>query len=85
MTCSGSVSWYGYARAIFARAQRLLNGKMPLVKPIPSSEYPTAAKRPHNSVLSNEKLFAQFGIRLAPWESALEEAMQVLVATHTKA
>ncbi|MDE3187053.1 MAG: dTDP-4-dehydrorhamnose reductase [Acidobacteriota bacterium] len=85
MTCSGSVSWYGFARAIFARAQRLFDGKVPLVKPIPSSEYPTAALRPRNSVLSNEKLLAQFGMQLAPWESALDEVMQVLVMAKARA
>lgn len=85
MTCAGSVSWCGFAQAIFARAHTLLRGKMPLVNPILSSEYPTAAKRPHNSVLSNEKLFARFGIRLAPWESALDEVMQAVIAAQTQA
>ena len=78
MTCSGSVSWCGFARAIFARAQAQLNGKAPEVIPIPSNEYAARAKRPHNSILSTEKLRARFGVRLASWESALDEAMQVL-------
>ena len=85
MTCAGSVSWCGFAQAIFARAHTLLDGKMPLVNPILSGQYPTAAKRPHNSVLSNEKLFARFGIRLAPWESALDEVMQAVIAAQTRA
>ncbi len=84
MTCSGSVSWCGFAQAIFARAHSLLDGKLPLVHPILSSEYPTDARRPHYSVLSNEKLFAHFGIRLAPWESALDEVMQSLVEQQTQ-
>ena len=75
MTCSGSVSWCDFARAIFKRAQALLDGKMPTVNPIPSSEYPTPARRPQNSVLSNEKLRTRFGLRLAPWESALDEVL----------
>ena len=44
MTCGGSVSWCGFARAIFTRAQKLLDGKTPTVNPILSSEYPTAAQ-----------------------------------------
>jgi dTDP-4-dehydrorhamnose reductase len=75
MTNSGSVSWCGFARAIFKSAQALLNGKTPTVNPILSSEYPTPARRPQNSVLSNEKLRARFSVRLAPWESALEEVL----------
>jgi dTDP-4-dehydrorhamnose reductase len=72
MTCGGSVSWCGFAQAIFTRAQALLDGKIPRVNPIPSSEYPAAARRPQNSALSNEKLYSRFSIRLAPWESALD-------------
>jgi len=78
MTCSGSVSWCGFARAIFARAQGLLKGKSPAVNPIPTTAFPTPAKRPHNSTLSNEKLFESFGVRLAPWESALDDVFALL-------
>ncbi|HEY2467209.1 MAG TPA: dTDP-4-dehydrorhamnose reductase [Terracidiphilus sp.] len=75
MTCSGSVSWCGLARAIFDRASSLLDGKSPKVNPIATSDYPTPAKRPHNSVLSNDKLHRSFGVRLEPWESALDEVI----------
>jgi dTDP-4-dehydrorhamnose reductase len=78
MTCSGSVSLCGFARAIFMRAQTLLDGKMPAVYPIPSSEYLTPARRPQNSGLFNEKLDARFAVRLASWDIALDEAMQRL-------
>jgi dTDP-4-dehydrorhamnose reductase len=77
MACGGSVSWCGFARAIFARAGDII-GQAPEVNPIPSSEYPTPAKRPHNSVLSNERLLRQFGIELSPWELALDRAVQTL-------
>lgn len=76
MTCSGSTSWYGFARAIFARAGRLLDGKVPKVDPIASRAYPTRAIRPHNSVLSNAKLEAAFGVRLANWETALDAVIR---------
>jgi dTDP-4-dehydrorhamnose reductase len=78
MTCSGFVSWCGFARAIFARAGAFLDGKMPVVNPIPTSEYSTPAKRPQNSCLSNEKLLARFAVHLAPWNTALDEAMRRL-------
>jgi dTDP-4-dehydrorhamnose reductase len=78
MTCSGSTSWCGFAQAIFARAGKLLEGKVPAVTPITSEEYPTPARRPRNSVLSNAKLEGRFGIRLAPWETALDAVIQVL-------
>lgn len=78
MTCAGAVSWCGFAKAIFERARPILGGKVPEVRPIPTSEFPTPARRPQNSVLSNEKLFAQFGVRLKQWEDALEEVMRRL-------
>jgi dTDP-4-dehydrorhamnose reductase len=78
MTCSGSVSWCGFARAIFERADALLDGKVPQVNPIATSDYPTPAKRPQNSVLSNEKLERTFNVRLAPWQSALDEVLAAI-------
>ena len=78
MTCSGSVSWCGFAQAIFDHSGKLLDGKVPVVTPITSAEYPTAAKRPHNSVLSNAKLDASFGVRLASWEAALDTVIEAL-------
>jgi dTDP-4-dehydrorhamnose reductase len=81
MTCSGSVSWCGFARAIFERAPGLLGGKTPVVSPIATSAYPTPAKRPHNSVLSNEKLNRTFGMRLSSWETALDEVLKAISAS----
>ena len=69
-----------FARAIFKRASGLLGGKTPRVNPIGTSEYPTPAMRPLNSVLSNEKLHQRFDVRLAPWESALDEMIAEIAA-----
>jgi dTDP-4-dehydrorhamnose reductase len=78
MTCGGSVSWFGFAQAIFTRAAELLAMKPPTLTPIATKDYPTPAARPRYSVLSNAKLQARFGIELSPWESALEETLQAL-------
>lgn len=78
MTCGGSVSWFGFAQAIFARAVELMGAKSPQLTPIPTSGYPTAAARPRNSVLSNGKLHARFAVQLPPWQSALEEVLREL-------
>jgi dTDP-4-dehydrorhamnose reductase len=83
MTCSGSTSWFGFAQAIFTRASALLGARTPALTPIPTSAYPTPAKRPHNSVLSNEKLKARFGVALASWESALDDVFEALLKQGT--
>jgi dTDP-4-dehydrorhamnose reductase len=80
MTCAGSVSWCGFARVIFKRASVLLDSKVPKVNPIATSAYPTPAKRPLNSVLSNDKLQRTFNVRLAPWQSALDEVLTAVEA-----
>ncbi|MFP5227255.1 MAG: dTDP-4-dehydrorhamnose reductase [Acidobacteriota bacterium] len=79
MTCAGQTTWCGFTRAIFAQAGALLGGRNPVVKPIPTSEYPTPAQRPRNSVLSNAKLQARFRVQLASWELALDEVLQSLI------
>jgi dTDP-4-dehydrorhamnose reductase len=78
MTCGGSVSWCGFAQAIFARASALRGEKVPQIQPIPTSGYPTPARRPQNSVLSNEKLVTRFGVCLPAWEVALDEVFASL-------
>lgn len=80
MTCSGSVSWCGLARTLFERAPALLDGRFPQVHPITTSDYPTPARRPQNSVLSNDKLQRTFDLHLAPWQSALDEVLAAIAA-----
>lgn len=71
MTCGGETSWYGFASAIIA-ASEFSDTR---VVEITTADYPTAAKRPAYSVLSNSKLFDTFGIRLPDWETALSDCM----------
>jgi dTDP-4-dehydrorhamnose reductase len=77
MSCAGHTSWHGFAEAIFTHAEELelLHKAKPQVIPIPSSEYPTPARRPKNSVLSNRKLQQTFGIELPDWHSALQTTL----------
>jgi dTDP-4-dehydrorhamnose reductase len=79
-TASGETTWYGFARAIFEDASaRALEGlRVPRLVPIPTSEYPTPARRPANSVLSSELLARTFGVRLAHWRDGLARVLSVL-------
>ena len=72
MTAAGSTSWFGFAEKIFLLAEM---PSKPSLTPIATEEYPTPAKRPRNSVLSNDKFFSAFGFRLPPWEESLREEM----------
>jgi dTDP-4-dehydrorhamnose reductase len=75
LTASGSTSWAGFAQAIFDNS---VVEKKPLVKPIPAASYPTPAARPANSRMSNEKLFATFGLKAPEWEDALRLCMGMM-------
>ncbi len=72
LTCGGSTTWYGFTRAIVDGLQ-LENP--PKLIPIPTSGYPTPARRPENSVLDNGKLETVFGVRLPTWEQALNDCL----------
>jgi dTDP-4-dehydrorhamnose reductase len=84
MTCADSTTWFGFAKAIFEGAEAQLQLKPPELTPQATKDYPTPAKRPRNSVLSNRKLFDRFGVRLASWQAALDDVFQVLRSGGTK-
>lgn len=72
MTCSGSTTWYDFAKEIFSLCKDISVE----VLPIPSLGYPTAAKRPAYSLLDNQKLLNSFNIVLPHWKQALELCLQ---------
>ena len=49
-----------------------------VVHPIPTSQYPTPAKRPAYSGMSKEKISKTFGIILKDWKQSLEECLSKL-------
>ena len=81
-TATGETTWHGFATAIFEERARRSNGAFtpPQVNAITTAEYPTPARRPAYSVLSNVKLERTFGVHLGPWREGLAEAMSVPAA-----
>lgn len=65
-TNEGICSWAEFAEEIMR-----INGKSTHIIPITSEEYPTAAKRPHNSRLSKASLDENGFSRLPHWRDAL--------------
>jgi dTDP-4-dehydrorhamnose reductase len=65
----GETTWRHVAEAVFERAERY-GQRAPVVHPIPTAEYPTAAKRPLNSRLSSDRLEREYGIVLPNWREA---------------
>jgi dTDP-4-dehydrorhamnose reductase len=74
----GEASWSEFAEAIFAGSARR-GGPTARVRPIPTAEFPTPARRPANSRLATDKLRRTFEIRPRPWREALEDALDTLL------
>lgn len=79
LTASGHTSWHGFAKLIVS----LAGPPYPEVAAIPTSAYPTAAKRPLNSRLDCTKVAAAFGLQLPDWKSAARGVMTQVLATST--
>lgn len=67
MVNAGAASWRDFARDIIARA-----GVAAEVVPISTDQFPTPARRPPYSALSNAKLEAAIGRAMPPWTDALD-------------
>ena len=72
LTASGETTWHGFAEAIVdwlrATGQPV---RCKRVHPIPTSDYPTPARRPANSLLDCTKLRETFGIAIPDWREML--------------
>lgn len=76
LTAAGSVTWFGFAQAIFAEAEKTLGLTSPRLIPVTTTEYHTLAQRPANSRLDLGRLQAAFGIQPEPWLRMLEACMR---------
>ena len=80
-TAAGRTTWCGFATEIFAqRARQVPAFRPPRVLPIASGEFPTPARRPKNSVLSNARIASVFGVAIPDWREGLSEALSALPA-----
>jgi dTDP-4-dehydrorhamnose reductase len=76
VSSSGSVTWFGLAREIFA----LLGADHARVRPITSREYPSQAPRPACSVLAHDAWTAAGMEALPNWQASLRRALPELLA-----
>ncbi len=78
----GETNWCEYAR--FVLSETVAAGK-PLkllpdaIRAVPSSEYPTVAKRPANSRLDPTKLRRCFDLELPEWQSGVRHILQQIL------
>ena len=70
---SGVTSWYDFAKAIFE-----LKKNDVILNPIPTTSYPTPAKRPKYSVLNKEKITNNFSVETPYWKESLKRCLNKL-------
>ena len=81
LVASGETSWHGYAQYVGQLAQAAglqLKVAPDAIGAIPSSAYPTPAKRPFNSRLNTEKLQNTFGLRLPNWQAGVRQVFTLI-------
>ena len=76
---TGSITWHGFAEAIFAAAAPL-GWPTPAVHAITTADYPTPARRPADSRLDCTRLAQTFGVRLPDWQTSLPRAVAAICA-----
>ncbi|MAP93979.1 MAG: NAD(P)-dependent oxidoreductase, partial [Ponticaulis sp.] len=77
LTNSDHISWCGFAQEIFNQSSEMM-GISCSVNAIPSSEYPTPAKRPAFSKLDCSSLEKSHGIERRHWKLALTDCLEAL-------
>lgn len=73
----GETSWYGFAERIFDFQEKVA-GRRPRLRKICAAERPSPARRPANSRLDCAKIAGVYGIRLVPWEVAVDRVLSDL-------
>ncbi|MDP4149413.1 MAG: dTDP-4-dehydrorhamnose reductase [Bacteroidota bacterium] len=72
----GQISWYEFALAI-----KELTGSACRVEPVPASQYPTPARRPHFSLLDKSLIQKTYGLQIPAWRDSLVRCLHQLAAT----
>ncbi|MEO8151892.1 MAG: dTDP-4-dehydrorhamnose reductase [Rhizobacter sp.] len=75
---SGLTSWHGYAKHVieFARQHgQPIKVAAQAIEPVPTSAFPTPAKRPSNSRMNTSKLRDTFGFTLPAWEAGVDRML----------
>ncbi|MFN5256366.1 MAG: dTDP-4-dehydrorhamnose reductase [Limnohabitans sp.] len=82
LVASGQTSWHGYASHVIAQARALQPApalKVSEIAPVPTSAFPTPARRPLNSRLSTRKLQQAFGLVLPPWQQGVDRMLREIL------
>ena len=78
LVAAGETSWHGYASHAIAQARQLKPDapwKVTEITPVPTSAFPTPARRPLNSRLNTQRLQHAFGLTLPAWQNGVDRLL----------
>ncbi len=78
----GETNWHLYAKevlALAAQVQPAIKIKATEVAPVPTSAFPTPARRPHNSRLDTRQLQTTFGLTLPHWQQGVARMLREIL------
>lgn len=78
LVAAGETSWHGYARHVIEHARAAgqdLRVPADAIEPVPTSAFPTPARRPANSRLDTTRLRNTFGLTLPSWQSGVDRLL----------
>nr|WP_245176875.1 dTDP-4-dehydrorhamnose reductase [Cronobacter sakazakii] len=77
LVASGVTTWYDFAALVFDQARKAgITLKLTDLQPVPTSAYPTPARRPQNSRLNTMKFQQQFGLVLPQWDMGVKRMLE---------
>lgn len=76
-----AISWYEFASAIIHQAAPYSSFSIKEIKAVPTSAYPTAAKRPAHSVLDCNKIIRDYDIKPSSWVEHLQGVIHEYLST----
>ncbi|WP_429025193.1 dTDP-4-dehydrorhamnose reductase [Aeromonas media] len=80
LIASGTTTWFDYAQLVFAKARAAgVELAVTQVNAVPTSAFPTPAKRPHNSRLDTTKFQRTFNLRLPDWTVGVERMLTEII------
>ncbi len=82
VAAGGETTWNGYARFVLEQVQQAgeaLRAGPAQVQPVPTSAFPTPARRPLNSRLDTRRFRAAFDLSLPPWQQGVARLVQEII------
>lgn len=82
LVAGGTTTWHDYAALVFDEARKAgVSLALTHLNAVPTSHYPTAARRPNNSRLDTTKFKHNFGMVLPQWEKGVKRMLAELFTT----